>query len=243
MAAARAFVDRGRAAIGTALVEVRARPLHTGLGAFVTGVLAGPHAAPAVLAGALACPLLTRRALTALAVVAALLGGALVADARLAALDRTALTDRLGHAVSERVWLTEPARPRPFGGRTAVVRLGDERVLVRTSARVRWPATRVGQELGVDGVLDALRPADAWLRPRNVHAILSADRVVVTDRARGGLSGMLDGVRRRAQAALGGGVPPQEAALLRGMVLGQDEALSDAMRDDFQATGLTHLVR
>src|SRR5919202_1786421 len=160
-------------------------------------------------------------------------GAALVGPARPA---------RLGHAVSERVWLIEPARPRPFGGRTAVVRLDDERVLVRTSARVRLPATRVGQELGVDGVLDALRPADAWLRPRNVHAILSADRVVVTDRARGGLSGMLDGVRRRAQAALAGGVPPPEAALLRGMVLGQDEALSDAMRDDFQATGLTHLV-
>src|SRR4051794_6651243 len=242
MAGLRAAARTGRTTVALALAEMRARPLHMGLGALVAGLLAGPRAPAAVLAGVLVCPLLTRRALSALALVAALLGGAILADARLAALDRTALTERLGHAVSVRVWLLEPARPRPFGGRTAIVRLGDERVLVRTSARVRWPAVPVGRELAVDGVLDALRPADAWLRPRNVHAILSADRVDVTGRARGGLAGTLDGVRERAQQALRRGVPAPESALLRGMVLGQDEALADRTRTDFQATGLTHLV-
>jgi competence protein ComEC len=100
----------------------------------------------------------------------------------------------------------------------------------------------VGQELAVDGVLDALRAADAWLRPRNVHAVLSADRIVPTGRSRGGVAGSLDRVRERAQHALRGGLPPPQAALLRGMVLGQDEALSEQARDDFQASGLTHLV-
>src|SRR5919202_318466 len=237
-----AIGDRSRVTLAVAVADIRARPLHAALGAIVAGLLAGPRAAPLVLAGVLACPLLMRRALPALAVAAALLSGAILADARLSALDRTALADRLGHAVSERVWLLEPARPRPFGGRTAIARLGGERVLVRPSARVRWPAARVGQELAVDGVLDALRPADAWLRPRNVHAILSADRVVATGRARGGLAGVLDGVRERAQAALRRGIPAPESALLRGMVLGQDEALADRARDDFQATGLAHLV-
>src|SRR3954451_8968496 len=242
MSGLRAAARTSRATVALAVAEMRARPLHMGLGALVAGLLAGPRAPAAVLAGVLVCPLLTRRALPALALVAALLGGAIIADARLAALDRTALTERLGHAVSARVWLLEPARPRPFGGRTAIVRLGDERVLARTSARVRWPAVRVGQELAVDGVLDALRPADAWLRPRNVHAILNADRVVPTGRARGGLAGTLDDVRERAQEALRRGVPAPESALLRGMVLGQDEALADRTRTDFQATGLTHLV-
>src|SRR4051794_3742407 len=242
MAGLRAAARTGRTTVALALAEMRARPLHMGLGALVAGLLAGPRAPAAVLAGVLVCPLLTRRALSALALVAALLGGAILADARLAALDRTALTERLGHAVSARAWLLEPARPRPFGGRTAIARLGDERVLVRTSARVRWPPIPVGRELAVDGVLDALRPADAWLRPRNVHAILKADRVVATGRARGGLAGTLDGVRQRAQEALRRGVPAPESALLRGMVLGQDEALGDRTRNDFQATGLTHLV-
>src|SRR4051812_19720938 len=161
-----------RATVVLAVAEMRARPLHMGLGALVAGLLAGPRAPAVVLAGVLVCPLLTRRALAAFALVAALLGGAILADGRLAALDRTALTERLGPALSARVWLPEPARPRPFGGRTAIVRLGAERVLVRTSGRVAWPVVGVGQELAVDGVLDALRPADAWLRPRNVHAIL-----------------------------------------------------------------------
>jgi len=149
---------------------------------------------------------------------------------------------RLGHAASVRVWLLEPGRPRSFGGRTAVARLGRERVLVRTSDRVAWPAVRVGQELAVDGALEALRPADAWLRPRNVHAVLRADRLVPTGRARGGVLGTLDGVRERAQSALDRGLPPPQAALVRGMVLGQDEALSERMRDDFQTSGLSHLV-
>src|SRR5690349_9511215 len=141
---------RGRETVAIALAEVRARPLHMGLGAIVAGLLAGPRAPLAVLAGLIVCPLLARRGLVALAVAAALLGGAFAADARLTALDHTALGDRLGHAVSERVWLLEPVRPRPFGGRTAIVRLGEERVLVRTSARVRWSDARVGQELRVD---------------------------------------------------------------------------------------------
>jgi competence protein ComEC len=212
------------------------------MAALVVGLLAGPRAPLVVLGGLLACPFVTRRAVAALAVAAALLGGAVAADARLAALDHTELAGRLGHATTARVWLLEPARPRPFGGRTAVVRLGRERVLVRTSARVAWPQARVGQELSVDGVLEALRPADAWLRPRNVHAVLSAERAVPTGRRRGGIAGALDDVRERAQTALRRGLPAPQAALLRGMVLGQDEALSDQQRGDFQTAGLSHLV-
>src|SRR3954470_20943065 len=116
MSGLRAAARTSRATVALAVAEMRARPLHMGLGALVAGLLAGPRAPAAVLAGVLVCPLLTRRALPALALVAALLGGAIITDARLAALDRTALTERLGHAVSARVWLLEPARPRAFGG-------------------------------------------------------------------------------------------------------------------------------
>ena len=35
---------------------------------------------------------------------------------------------------------------------------------------------------------------------------------------------------------------PREAALLRGMVLGEDEAIAPAMREDFRASGLAHLL-
>jgi competence protein ComEC len=235
-------IARSRPMLAAALAEIRLRPLHAAMAALVLGLLAGPRAPVAILVAVLVCPLVTRRPAAALVVAAALCGGAVLADARLAALDRTALADRLGHAASVRVWLLEAPRPRAFGGRTAIARLGRERVLVRTSRRVRWPAARVGQEIGVDGVLEALRPTDAWLRPRNVHAVLRADRLALTGRARGGVAGALDRVRERAQSALDRGLPPPQAALMRGMVLGQDEALSPGMRDDFQTSGLSHLV-
>ena len=230
MSTPRASARAWRATAASALAEVRARPLHAALAALVVGLLAGPRAPLVVLAALLACALLARRPAGALLVAGALLGGAVLADARLAALDRTVLTDRLGHAATVRVWLLEAARPRAFGGRTA-----DRPARARAGARPherpgRLAArVRVGQELAIEGVLEALRPADAWLRPRNVHAVLRADRVAPTGRARGAVSpGCSTGSASAPQAALDRGLPPPQAALLRGMVLGQDEALPGA---------------
>ncbi|MEA2286294.1 MAG: competence protein ComEC [Solirubrobacteraceae bacterium] len=240
--AARSAGLRGVAAASTALGEVRAHGVHMLAGGLVVGLLAGAHAPVVILVALALCPLVAGRALPALALAAALLVGAVVADARLQALDHTTLDARVGHATTERVILLEPGRPRSLGGRTAVAELGSERVQLRTDGDVAWPAARAGEELRVDGVLRRLGPRDAWLRPRNVHAVLEADRVVPTGRARGGLAGALDAVRSRAERGLDTGVPPPQAALLRGMVLGQDDALPGATREDFQAAGLSHLV-
>jgi competence protein ComEC len=49
-------------------------------------------------------------------------------------------------------------------------------------------------------------------------------------------------VRRRAERGLARGLAPPEAALLRGMVLGEDERLSDGERADFQRSGLAHIL-
>jgi competence protein ComEC len=225
-----------------ALAEARLRPLHLAAAGLVVGLVAGPRAPVVVLLALLLCPLVADRAAAALVVAAAVLAGAVVADARLAALDRTLLGTRLGHVGVERVTLLERPRRTRFGGRTAIVRVDRERVQMRTSARVRWPAADVGAELAVEGALARLGRGDAWLRPRNVHAVLHAERLVVTGRARGGLAGAVDAVRRRAERALDHALPPPEAALIRGMVLGQDDALPEAMRDDFQTAGLAHLV-
>src|SRR3954454_3649142 len=59
---------------------------------------------------------------------------------------------------------------------------------------------------------------------------------------RGEPAGVLAGVRRRAEAGLAQGLKPPEAALLRGMVLSEDERLTDAVRDDFQKSGLAHIL-
>ncbi len=49
-------------------------------------------------------------------------------------------------------------------------------------------------------------------------------------------------IRARAEAGLGEGMPAREAALARGFVLGDDEALDASTKEDFIRAGLSHLT-
>ncbi|MCW2982017.1 MAG: hypothetical protein JWO14_3744 [Solirubrobacterales bacterium] len=49
-------------------------------------------------------------------------------------------------------------------------------------------------------------------------------------------------IRERAAAGLGEGMPPREAALARGFVLGDDDKLDQGTREDFISAGLSHLT-
>jgi competence protein ComEC len=49
-------------------------------------------------------------------------------------------------------------------------------------------------------------------------------------------------IRERASAGLGEGMPPREAALARGFVLGDDDELDPATKEDFVRAGLSHLT-
>jgi competence protein ComEC len=229
--------------------ELTARhPRHVLLGALVAGLLLGPRAPAAVVAAALLGLLLTRDPLLALGAVAVLLGGAALADARLAALDRTALGPLMHGPVEVRATLLEQPRTRSFGVRVAPVSLRSgpgrgERVLVRAPSRVHWPrSAQPGIELALHGTLTELGPYDAYERRRNAHALLKADAIRATGRRRGGVLGVLDAIRTRSERALSSGVPPPQGALARGMVLGEDGALTDDVREDFRVTGLAHLV-
>ena len=215
-------------------------PRHLLLAALVAGLLAGPWSA-AALAVAIALALVAVRAAPLLlGVLVALLAGAVIADARLAARDRSALV--LGE-LTARVTLLEHPRTRSFDTRVAAVALRGERVLLKAPARVRWPrAIAPGAILLVEGRLVALGSRDAHERRRGAHALLVAAAVRATGARRGGVLGVLDGVRARSERALTSGVPAPQGALARGMVLGQDAALTDDVREDFRATGLAHLV-
>ena len=247
-AAAGAVGRRRRAAIDAARDVAAAYPRHLLLAALVAGLLAGPRWPLALAATALLALGLARTTGVALGALAALLAGAGLADARLAALDRSALTPLMDRAVNLRATLLEHPRTRRFGTRVVAARLlshpgRGERVLVRVASRVRWP-TRAGpgSELILRGRLIALGPHDAHERRRNAHALLRAHAIRLTGRRRGGLSGALDTVRARTERALTAGAPAAQGALARGMVLGQDAALPDDLREDFRVTGLAHLV-
>jgi len=232
------------------LAEAWRRPRYVVLAALVAGLVAGPRlsAVAIALAGAAATVLAivwVPRASRALLIGAAigLVAGAVVADVRVRALDRTALGPWLGHAAELRVIALELPRERSFGRQAvlALVRTGPgvgERVLVRAPRL----APGVGRELRLRGGFRALPPYESAARRRGAHALFDADSVVVTGARRGGVAGMLDRVRDRGDRALASGLPPSLGALARGMVLGEGSALPSDVADDFQAAGLTHIV-
>ena len=54
--------------------------------------------------------------------------------------------------------------------------------------------------------------------------------------------GWIGVVHRRTDAALGYGLRPQEAAVVRGMVLGDRSLIPEALDEDFQRSGITHVL-
>ena len=207
-----------------------------------------PASALAVPAAATVAGFLGGRAGVAALAAAAALAGATLADARLSALDGGRLAGMSGRAVESRVVILEPVRDRSFGRAVARVRLldgsgaGEQAVLRLRRSAYRGDRPGVGDIVQVRGVVEPLGRWDAYQRRRNAHAAIAAAAVVPTGERRGGPAGRLDGVRRRAEAGLASGLAPPEAALMRGMVLGEDERLSDAVRDDFQRSGLAHIL-
>jgi competence protein ComEC len=49
-------------------------------------------------------------------------------------------------------------------------------------------------------------------------------------------------IRETAAEGLGRGMPPREAELARGFVLGEDERIDEATKEDFRRSGLSHLL-
>ncbi|MGH2802093.1 MAG: ComEC/Rec2 family competence protein, partial [Thermoleophilaceae bacterium] len=219
-------------------------------------VLAAGFAAFGVFA-ALRAPLIG--ALAAASVLAGAAGGEL----RLRAIDEPAGRIRDGEAVHLVAHLLTSPRPNAFGAsaevRVARGRLEGARLLLRAP---RWEplsrSLRVGHELRVAGRLEAIPKEaggeeegaaengafdfDAYLRGRGVAAELLLERASPTGRRRGGPAGTLDRMRERAERGVVSGMSAEEGALLRGMVLGQDEAISASAREDFRDSGLAHVL-
>ena len=165
-------------------------------------------------------------------------GGSAVARVQLSGLDETAVA-RL--RVPDAAWSRGAAGAVvPRTGAPGAAAPGLPQTGAPGVARHAWPP--VGAIVAVFGRVAPLGKYDAYQRRRGAHAALEVDRWRATGAVRGGLSGALDAVRRQAEAGLGRGLAPPEAALLAGMVLGQDERLSEAVRNDFERSGLAHLL-
>ena len=249
--AAAAAMSRARTAPAWAIGVARRHPRHVVLALVAVGLAGGGARVPAsvvavcALLVAFAALPVARRPAVALAFAAVLLGAAFAGQARTRALDATHLP--IGSRVAEvTATILAPPRADAYGGHRAPASVRGEPVLLRIPAwlgeraTVARPLPRVGDLVLVTG---ALRPPDLAARAVHAHATLRATALRATGRRRGGPLGVVDGIRRRAEAALARGrLPAVEAALLRGMVLGDDAALPADVADAFTAVGLSHLT-
>lgn len=117
-----------------------------------------------------------------------------------------------------------------------------ERVMLRIRAATAWPDVATGAHVRVAGRLRALGPFESHYARKGATAAITVDVAVATGGERGGVGRLVDAIRGRAERALSVGLAPPQAALLRGMVLGQDEALDERTKDEFRASGLAHIL-
>jgi competence protein ComEC len=203
---------------------------------------------------------------TALVVIAAaavddalrpvLLAGGLVlagwwwGSARLDALDRSVLLEHVDTAERSLLVTTGPPRTTRFELRipAQVRRFGQLRF--RESVLLELPLGRAppqGSLLEATTTVRLPRPAKdgfderTWLRRQGVHVVLHADRWKVVGR-RGGLAGMGDALRTALSRSIARGLDGSRRGLVEGVVLGDEQALSEGLRNRFRASGLYHLL-
>jgi ComEC/Rec2-related protein len=169
---------------------------------------------------------------------------------RLDALDASTLTREVGRAETGVVVVTGPARRGRFELRLPahVRRFG--RLRPREAVLLELPLGRAppqGAVLRVLGEIELPRgPSHGfderrWLRRHGVHVVLRGDRWRMIGR-RGGFAGATDRLRAWLGRVVATGLDGERRALLEGVVLGDDQGLSDGLRRDFRASGLYHLL-
>ncbi len=241
-------------------VSLARRPWHVAVGSLAAGLALSQAETPLAIAAAaalLACFGWLRAPGLGCVAAVLLLAGSAAGDARLRALDDDSALIRDGHAISARAHLLTRSRPSAFGA-TAEARLttgslAGAHVLLRFADRGPRPAlphgTAVGAELALAGLLrrpvkdpDASFDFAAHLRRRGIAGELLVERVRATGGRRGGVAGVLDRLRARGEGAVAAGLSESDAALALGMVLGEDEQIDSATRDDWRDSGLSHLL-
>jgi competence protein ComEC len=176
----------------------------------------------------------------ALIALAAALAGLLLGGARLHAIDAGAVRARPGLHASLTGFVAGVPR-RDHGEVEVRVNSSSGRVLVIVPEPVG--ELPVGSEIRAAGVLQQPEPwRIGYLRRQGIAMTLRVERVDLAPGRRTGLTGWVDEVRLRAEKALGRGMPDRQAALARGFVLGQDDRIDGATREDFRRSNLAHLL-
>jgi competence protein ComEC len=170
----------------------------------------------------------------------ATLAGFLAGGARVHAIDEGALRARPGARVELSGFVAGVPR-RDHGQVEVRVATPAGRVLVVAPEPVG--DLPVGSAMRAEGNLVEPEPwRTGYLRRQGIAMALRTDRIEPLPGRRGGVTGWIDELRIRAEEALGRGMPEREASLARGFVLGEDDRIDPATRDDFRRSNLAHLL-
>ena len=170
--------------------------------------------------------------------------------ARLDAIDRSVLLARVDTAERAVLVVTGPTRHSRFELRipAQVRRFG--RLRFREAVLLELP---LGRSPPQGAVIEAVttvrlpRPPKAgfdetiWLRRHGMHVVLHADRWRMVGR-RGGLGGVADRLRTALAGSIAPGLHGERRGIVEGVVLGDEQALSEGLRQRFRASGLYHLL-
>jgi competence protein ComEC len=190
-----------------------------------------------------------RRRLAALGVAVAV-AGLWWGSMRLDALDRSVLAPQIGEVGRALVEITGPTRRTPFQLRVPARIHAFRGRALRETVLLELPLGRAPPQGAVIESVVELRaprgPQDgfderALLRRRGVHVVARGRSWRLVGR-RGGLAGLADRARRRLAASIAPGLTGERRAVLAGLVLGEEEGLSEELRDRFRSSGLYHLL-
>jgi competence protein ComEC len=171
-------------------------------------------------------------------------------SARLDRLDRSTLRREVGRA--ERAFVVVTAAPRR--GRfdlkmpVRVRRFG--LLALDEPAQLELPLGRAPPQGGVLEVrAEAKLPRGpshgfderTWLRRRGIHVVLAGDRWRLVGH-RHGLGGLGDRLHTWLARSVAGGLDGERRGVLLGVVLGEEQSISERLRQDFRASGLYHLL-
>jgi competence protein ComEC len=182
--------------------------------------------------------------------LALLLGGWWWGSARLDVLDRSVLAPRLGAVAQSRVVVTGPARSGRYDLRLPAVVVRFDELAVREPVLLKLPRGRAPPQGAILEGPGELTPPHGpkngfdertWLRRHGVHVVLRVERWRVAGH-RHGLGRIADALRQRLQGSVARGLSGDRAAVLEGVVLGEDGGISEDLRQRFRAAGLYHLL-
>jgi competence protein ComEC len=172
------------------------------------------------------------------------------ASSRLDTLDRSPMRAEVGRAGRAVVTVVTPVRPGSFELRAEGRLRSFDGAAVAERVALELP---LGRSPPQGAVIEALAvvalprgPAHGfdertWLRRHGVHVVLRVDEWRRVGH-RGGLGRFADRLHAGLARSIAPGLTGERRAVLEGIVLGDDAALSDGLRRDFRASGLYHLL-